>query len=267
MRQLAGLIEVVLPPFGSREARYAVPTSFRVLPARARGKPGLPPLATVEELASALHAYVDAAPRAVLHGLWQRTRAAAGTVPGEAAIDGGNRLNTPSFFDLPRDDADGIAQFRQEHRPPIDDAERFQFIPAGALRGDPRGARPGSHRRRRRGRTWLTSLALILVGFAIGLAGAQYYLGHGGAEPLLQAIEARAPWVAGTGERWLREVGRVLKVDRREEPRSSETVAPGASSEAPPNHFSQAPAPDPNMPDSGAAPEPAAQPVKTSGTK
>lgn len=83
MPALASLIEALLPPTIRDQPDYAVPGSFRVLAARARGfPPGLPPIRTPAELDAAITRYRAEDTTDVLRHLFARTAAA---VPDEEA--------------------------------------------------------------------------------------------------------------------------------------------------------------------------------------
>ena len=69
---LAALLEELLPPF-SDDPDYAVRSSMRVLPARLRAKPGLSPIANVQELLQTISIYEEEEePVRVLHQLADR---------------------------------------------------------------------------------------------------------------------------------------------------------------------------------------------------
>jgi hypothetical protein len=68
MPALGALVEALLPPF-SQEPDYAVPMSFRLLAPRARGKPGLPELASVAALRAEVARFEAGPPAEVLRAL------------------------------------------------------------------------------------------------------------------------------------------------------------------------------------------------------
>ena len=68
---LAALLEELLPPF-SDDPDYAVRSSMRILPARLRAKPGLPPVANVHELLETIAIYEEGEPTQVLRQLVDR---------------------------------------------------------------------------------------------------------------------------------------------------------------------------------------------------
>jgi hypothetical protein len=84
---LAALLEELLPPF-SDDPDYALRSSMRVLPARLRAKPGLPPVANVHELLQTISIYEEGEPAQVLRQLVDRlTGAESPAVATEADED------------------------------------------------------------------------------------------------------------------------------------------------------------------------------------
>ena len=154
---LAALLEELLPPF-SEDPDYALRSSMRVLPARLRAKPGLPPVAHVHELLQTISIYEEGEPAQVLRQLVDRFTGAESPAVATAADEDWYEL-----FPSERDETSALAC--PLHTAPCSTPAN-ELVPARAT-PDVSVSQPKAGRNSARSVVFTWALGMV-VGFAVG---------------------------------------------------------------------------------------------------